>query len=313
MKSTAFYISMLILFSACKVFESKKNAIGFNPLEVDQEKTAIRSEVSIETPVQQNIIEYLQLNAVTLFQKKDNIRSNNTGYITSLTYKIGDRIHAGDLFCKLSTKEQAALKNISSTDTMLLKFQHPLNVPANGTGIITAVNILQGDYIAEGDILATVSEPGSLIAVVNVPYEYNQYVKIGTRCELILPDKKTFSAMISGILPTVDAVSQSQSYFIKLSNQTIPENLNITVRLPYHQSVHALCVSNQAVQTDELQHEFWLMKLIAGERAIKVPISTGLRNELYTEIKSSTITLKDTIINEGAYELADSSLVTVIK
>ena len=306
MKTIISFILMVFILTGCRYFTDRNRP-------EDAKKTlVIRSEVSIETPQVQNITEYLQLNAVTLFQKKDNIRSNNTGYITSLTYKIGDHIHAGDIFCKLSTKEQAALKSISTNDSSLAKFQSPLAVPANGTGVITAVNVLQGDYIAEGDILATVSEPGSLIAVVNVPYEYNQYAHIGTRCELTLPDKKTFPAIISGIMPTVDAVSQSQSYFIKLGHTALPENLNLTIRLPHKQSPHAICVSNNAIQTDELQKSFWLMKLV-GERALKVPITIGLRNDMYTEIKGSAISLQDTFINDGAYELADSSLVQVIR
>jgi len=306
MKKILSYSLLLFIFTGCKYFADRTK-----PGE-EKEALIIRSEVSVETPQVQNITEYLQLNAVTLFQKKDNIRSNNTGYITSLSYKVGDHIHAGDIFCKLSTKEQAALKNISSNDSSLAKFQSPLTVPANGTGVITAVNVLQGDYIAEGDILATVSEPGSLIAVVNVPYEYNQYAHIGTRCELTLPDKKTFPASISGIMPTVDAVSQSQSYFIKLGNTSLPENLNLTIRLPHKQSPYAICVSNNAVQTDELQQSFWLMKLV-GERAFKIPVTLGLRNDTYTEIKGSSISLNDTFINDGAYELADSSLVQVIR
>jgi hypothetical protein len=67
---------------------------------------------------------------------------------------------------------------------------------------ITGVNILQGDYVAEGDILATVSEPSSLIVIVNVPYEYHQYARVSTRCELILPDGKILPAFISGTMPS---------------------------------------------------------------------------------------------------------------
>jgi Barrel-sandwich domain of CusB or HlyD membrane-fusion len=290
---------------SCSYFKSKEETSSVSDPDM------IRSEVSIEHPQIQSLVEYLQLNGVTQFQKKDNIRTNNTGYIISLPHKIGDWINTGVIFCTLKTKEQDALKNISVIDSTLLKFQKPIQVPANGTGIITSINVLQGDYVAEGDILATVSEPASLIVIVNVPYENHQYARVGTRCELILPDGKILPANINGIIPTVDAVSQSQSYFIKLGNLSLPENLNITVRLPHKQSGKALCVTNNAVQADELQEEFWLMKLVHDSIAIKIPVRLGLRNEVFTEVMSPMISIKDAIINEGAYELADSSIVIV--
>ncbi|MEP7321777.1 MAG: HlyD family efflux transporter periplasmic adaptor subunit [Saprospiraceae bacterium] len=290
---------------SCSFFRSKQE------ISSGSEPDVIRSEVSIEHPQIQSLIEYLQLNGVTQFQKKDNIRTNNTGYIISLPHKIGDWINTGAMFCTLKTKEQDALKNISSTDSTLLKFQKPILVPANGTGIITGINVLQGDYVAEGDILATVSEPASLIVIVNVPYENHQYARVGTRCELILPDGKILPATINGIIPSVDAVSQSQAYFIKLGNLSLPENLNITVRLPHKQSGKAICVSNNAVQADELQKEFWLMKLVHDSIAVKIPVRLGLRNNEFTEVISPMISISDAIINEGAYELSDSSLVIV--
>ncbi|MEO5582831.1 MAG: HlyD family efflux transporter periplasmic adaptor subunit, partial [Saprospiraceae bacterium] len=192
-----------------------------------------------------------------------------------------------------------------------LKFQKPILVPANGTGFITGINVLQGDYVAEGDILATVSEPASLIVIVNVPYENHQYAKVGTRCELILPDGKILPANINGIIPSVDAISQSQAYFIKLGNLSLPENLNIMVQLPHKQSGKAICVTNNAVQADELQVEFWLMKLVQDSIAVKVPVRLGLRNDKFTEVISPMISISDVIIKEGAYELSDSSLVIV--
>lgn len=297
---------MIFFLLCCKQSDSAGSDAG--PEEVLTESI---TEVTLEHPQRVSMTEYMHLNAVTVYQKKDNIRSNNTGYIVSLNYKIGDRINAGAVFCKILTKEQVALKNISRSDSTLIKFQEPLQVITHGTGIITSVNVVQGDYIAEGDIMATISEPGSLIAEVNVPYEYKQYAHAGTRCQLILPDQHIMEATITGMLPTVDPVSQSQTYFIKLSQALLPENLNIMVRLPYQHSNNALCVHSTAVQTDELHQDFWLMKLV-GDRAIRVPVTLGLQNDSLSEVLSGDLSIQDSIINEGAYELADSSLVKIV-
>jgi biotin carboxyl carrier protein len=278
-----------------------------------EETTAMRSEVTIVHPQQQTITEYLQFNGVTQFQKKNNIRSTNTGYITSLLFKTGDRIQQGTVFCTINTKEQQALKNISSGDSSLSKFQKPLSVISNATGVITAINVLQGDYISEGDVLATASEPTSLIVVVNVPYENHQFAKEGSPCELVLSDGKIIATTISGMMPSVETASQSQAYFIRLPEQSLPENLNVILRIPYKKSVNTLCIATSAVQTDELQKNFWLMKVVHDSIAVKVSVQTGLRNDSLTEITSNNISLSDNIISLGAYGLTDSTHVIVKK
>ncbi len=273
------------------------------------ETVNVRTYVTLIHPSIQNITQYIQLNGVTLFQKKDNIRSTNTGYITSLKFKQGDYVHAGQIFCTLATKEQVALKNISSLDSSLIKFQHPLSVLANASGTVEAGNVVQGDYISEGDILAIVNEPASLIVKVNVPYEYNAYVKAGKVCEIILPDGNIIRTSISGVMPTVDAVSQSQSFYIRLPNNILPENLNVAIRIPHKQKNNILCVPSDALQADEMQKEFWLMRVTDDSMAVKVPVRTGLQNDSITEIISNSITPKDNIILQGAYSLGDSTMV----
>ena len=273
------------------------------------EAPVVKTMVTIVQPSFQNITEYILLNGVTLIQKKDNIRSTNTGYITSLKFKPGDFIRAGQIFCTIRTKEQEALKNISSFDTSLNKFQKSLSILANASGIISTINVLQGDYVSEGDVLVNVSEPSSLIVQVNVPYEYNQNVSVGKPCEIILPDGKTIRTTITGAMPTVDTPSQSQTFFIRLPNQSLPENLNVTIRIPHRQKNNLLCVPTASVQTDEMQKEFWIMKIVNDSLATKVQVQTGLQNDSITEIISNKISIDDKIIYQGAFALADSSLV----
>lgn len=296
--SVLLLLSSLIFFGGCHSVD--KSA---------EETTEVKTLVTVVQPSFQNITEYIKLNGVTLLQKKDNIRSTNTGYITSLKFKQGDFIGEGQLFCTLGTKEQEALKNISSLDSSLNKFQNPLSVLANASGIITTISALQGDYVSEGDVLANVSEPSSLIVQVNVPYEYNQYVSAGKPCEIILPDGKTIRTTITGAMPTVDATSQSQSFFIRLPNKSLPENLNVTIRIPHRQKNNLLCVPTASVQTDEMQKEFWVMKIVNDSLAIKVAVQTGLQNDSITEIISDKISVDDKIIFQGAFTLSDSSLV----
>ncbi len=277
----------------------------------NNEKIEVRANVLVIHPSNNNITEYINLNGVSVFQKKDNIRSTNTGYVTSLRFKEGDYITKGQLFCNIVTKEQDALRHNATLDSSLVKFQLPLSILANASGSIAQVNALQGDYISEGDILAVVSEPASLIVKVNVPYEYNHYVSIGKTCEIRLPDGKEIHTTISGVMPSVDAISQSQTFYIRLPNNSIPENLNVVIRIPVRQKNNILCVPSDAVQTNEMQKEFWLMKVTPDSLAVKVFFQVGLQNDTLTEIISPSISITDNIILQGAYGLDDSTKVLI--
>ncbi|MEI6574570.1 MAG: efflux RND transporter periplasmic adaptor subunit [Bacteroidota bacterium] len=277
------------------------------------EAVKVRPEVSTVAVRYETIVQYLNLNAVTAFQKKDNIRSTITGYISNLTFKTGDYIEAGAIYCYITTKEQKALKNITSSDTTTLRFRKPIAIFCSASGIITAQQALQGDYSSEGDVLASVSEPSSLVVLLNVPYENHQYVFPGKSCEILLPDGKTIKTKISREIPTIDAASQSQVFMVSLSGQSLPENLNVTVNVVQSTSENALVVPRAAIQTNETQDEFWVMKLINDSLAVKSDIILGLQNDSMSEIKGMGISEHDKIIVSGAFELPDSSVVKTLK
>lgn len=279
----------------------------------DESTDSIKAIIPVKSGLVQEkpIVVYQSLNGVTQFQKKDNIRSNSTGYIESLTFRVGDNIQRGSLFCSIKTKEQNALSASKSNDSTLSKFSKPLSIISNSTGIIASVAFVQGDYVAEGDILATVFEPNSLIVLVYVPFEYRSSVNSGKICEIILPDGRKINRPISGEMPTVDAVSQSQVFFIRLNDISLPENLNVTVRFPVNFAAKAVTVPIDAIQTDEQQKEFWVMKIVNDTLAIKVPIALGLRNDSIAEVISENIHLKDLVVTKGSYELEDSSTIKI--
>lgn len=260
-----------------------------------------------------SIVIYQTLNGVTQFQKRDNIRSNTTGYISGLAFTQGESIRKGDLFCTIKTKEQSALNNTVKKDSSLSKFNKPISVYSNSFGTISAITAVQGDYVAEGDVLATVLEPNSLVVVVYVPFEYHASISKGLPCEIILPDGKKITQPISGMMPIVDSASQSQQYFIRVNDISLPEKLNVTVRFPISQASKTMCVPISAVQTDEQQKQFWVMKIINDTLAVKVPIELGLRSDSIAQIITNEIKINDLVVTNGSYELADSSTIKIGK
>ena len=65
--------------------------------------------------------------------------------------------------------------------------------------------------------------------------------------------------------------------------------------------------------TDEVQGEFWVMKLIDSVTAVKVPVKKGLENGSNVEILSPVFSINDKILLTGNYGLTDTAKVTVLQ
>lgn len=303
MKSYLVFISCftVLFFSSCSNKKATEEAVA----------DPARTSITLTTPVTQGFTDYIQLNGNTQFQKKLVVRATITGYIMSMPWKTGDHISNGTLFCSIKTKEQDALKNIDSREPSLKQFQTPLNVFANASGIFTAVNYSKGDFVNEGDVLATITDPSSLVLVINVPYEYHQFVYKGRSCSVKFPDGKIIQATVQEEVPFIDVASQTQSFLIRFpGNQLLPENMNLIVHIPVKQQQNAISLPLEAIQTNETQDEFWVMKLVNDSLAIRIPITVGLQNDSLREIISG-VGVNDKIVVKGAYGLADSSLVKI--
>lgn len=305
MKKT--YIRPLIILFILAGLLSCKNDTQINSAQ------PVPINVKVAHVWQNDIREYLTFNGVTQYAKKENIRANVTGYISWLPFERGSKIRAGQTFATVRTKEQDALSEAIKIDSTLAKFTNPLRIASNATGVITVLNVVKNDYVAEGEILATVAQPRTLVVQVNVPYEYEDNIDIGTICEIILQNEKTITTKITGILPIIDPIAQSQNFLIALPDEDLPENLNVQVRTIYKEKKNALTIPHEALQTNELLTDFWVMKVIHDTLAVKQKVIPLLHNDSLVQIQSDNIKLNDEVITEGSYQMQDSTLVSIQK
>jgi hypothetical protein len=68
-----------------------------------------------------------------------------------------------------------------------------------------------------------------------------------------------------------------------------------------------------AVLTDEVQSQFWIMKMIDSVTAVKVPVTKGLESADKVEILTPRLNPTDKILLTGNYGLPDTAKVTIIK
>lgn len=306
---------LIKLSIACSCFlVACKSAPEKTEKPVEEKTEAISTPVTITSPINGNLSESVELNAVSAFLLKSYVKSSSNGYLQEVNATLGKFVNKGDLLFVIKTKESQSLGNtISKLDTSL-HFSGVIAIKSPGTGYITQINYRAGDYVQDGEQMAVITDTRSFVFLLDLPYELKPYLHINQSLQLKLPDGSFLDGIVSNAMPTVDAVSQTQSFVIKInSNKQIPENLIAKVNLIKTAKANTVSLLKNAVLTDETQSEFWIMQLLDSVTAVKVPIKKGLENETSVEILSPILKSTDKILLTGNYGLPDTAKVTILQ
>lgn len=283
-----------------------------------KEKAKIRDTISIGTPVQithphiQDCTEYVNLNANTIFLKKEIVRATFQGFIEKIYKNIGDGVKNGDMVLTIKTKESAADDSIR-IDLGAEMYQGSVQIRAHSDGVLTVLNYQCGDFVSEGEEIAVISNPSSLRISLNVPYQYIAHMNTENRCEIFLPDGKSFNATILKKIPSVDPASQTQTFLLHPDTPVyLPENLNVNARLPLVTVKDAVVLPYGAILSNETQDIFWIMKLIDDTTAVRIDLTKGIETDSLVQIIRPELTEADRIISNGAYGLPDTAKVVII-
>jgi multidrug efflux pump subunit AcrA (membrane-fusion protein) len=249
---------------------------------------------------------YSDLNATATYLVKNTIKAVNVA--------TNDYVTQGKELFSIKTREAKVLGNTINKIDPTLNFGSAMKVFSNTNGVVTMVNVQQGDYVQDGDALVTINDAESFAIILSLPYEFKNQVSIGQQLNVFLPDATSRKATIQKFMPTVDAASQTQNVVLKISGkQDIPENLIVKVRINKTTNPKAISVPKAAVLSDETETDFWIMKMINSNTAIKIPIKKGIEAEDKIEILSPLLTMKDQILLTGNYGVADTIKVKVKK
>ncbi|MGB3107190.1 efflux RND transporter periplasmic adaptor subunit [Sphingobacterium siyangense] len=269
------------------------------------------TEVSIAFPSDTaKLANVVTLNATASYLLKSDVKANTNGYITKITIKMADHVNKGMLLFGLETKEARALGNTINKLDPSFHFNGNTTVVSPATGYVAMLNHQIGDYVQDGEILATITDANSFGFVVDVPYEYLQVVKSKKILPITLPDGIVLQGSIAKVMPTVDAVSQTVKILLKVAPNDIPENLIGTISFSKNLD-YGLSVPKMAVLSDEGQTSFWVMKLMNDSTAIKTTIEKGIETDKFIQVKSGDLTTKDRVLISGNFGLADTAAVHI--
>ena len=305
MKNRYYYLSLIffcLLISSCHSKSADQE-------EKEQETT---TPVTVTHCTIGDMQEIVELNATSVFLQKNQIKATTNGYIKSVEVVSGQRVSKGQALFVLKAKEAETLGSTINDLDIDNHFTGEIKIVANSNGFISVIHYQTGDYVMEGDILAEINDAGSLVFLMQLPYELTPYLSKNRTLNLELPNGKILTGTISLSMPTVDPVSQTQSIVIRIPNDgSIPENLIAKVKIIKNIKKNAISLPKAAILSDETQEHFWIMKMINEEQAAKVPVRIGIESDGQVEILSPDLSPNDLILETGNYGLPDTAKVVI--
>jgi len=278
-----------------------------------EEVTVIRTPVTIVPVTFKPVTSIVRLPAVATYMNKSIVRATTAGTIDKVLITAGEPVNPDQLLFTIRTREAMALADKMAEDTSL-SFKGVINITSHKEGVINSISYQKGDFVQEGDEMAVVSEQKSLVFILDVPFELNQYIEKNRNCKIILPDNRQINGIITGKLPEMDMQSQTIRYVVRpATTDRLPGNLIASVNLVKSSNSNALVLPKAAILGDETQTKFWVMKLINDSTAVKISVSKGFENNDEVEITEPVFEISDRILLTGNYGLPDTARVTIIQ
>jgi len=276
-------------------------------IEPDNNKLTPKAKVKVTKIKEGYLPSYLKLTGKTVYLNKNNLVSPINGYITKVNVRQGDKVKKGKVLFEIQTTEAYIMNNKTnkSNNYGTIKIDAPVD------GQLTDLKIVNGNvFTNSGNILCTILELNDLKLQINIPFEYNKFIKEGEKCIAILPDNTKIQATIVNILPQVDEVSQTEQVLAKLdTKQFIPENLILNVLIDKGSPARNQILPKSCLQTDALMSKYWVMKLINDSTAIRTFVKIGNQTHNKVEILKPIFKKDDLFISEGAYGLNNTVLI----
>ncbi len=253
--------------------------------------------------------DYLDITATSVFQVKTVVRSTVGGFVEDQLVNVGETVARNKEIFRLRTKESASVRPDSANK---LAFSGMIPVRAVLDGVVISIDHPKGDYVQEGDQLAAIALPASLVFVMEVPYESCGFIHPGSACEVLLPGGEKIDGQVKSLLPSMNNNAQTQRFIIGLTgSHHLPENLVARVRIVRKMNPKAVTLPKGCLLSDEVQQNFWVMKLVSDTLAVRVTVIPGMHDQEAVEITEPVFSATDRFLATGNYGLGDTARVVI--
>ncbi len=174
------------------------------------------------------------------------------------------------------------IKEIKRTRTAL----HSITLLAPRSGVLSELNIREGDYVAPGKAIATIATLDSVWAIADIIGDQGSSIAIGDQASLSIDGipNRTWSAAVEYIYPTLSEVNRSQRLRLKIDNDTgiLKPNMFARVNLTQQANTKSVIIPKEAVIRSSEQNRVVLA--LGNGRFKAVAVKTGKFNDREAEI-----------------------------
>src|ERR1019366_4563875 len=160
--STVFFV--VCLLAACKQKPAEKE-----PAATEEKTAATGTPVTVTAPEHGTMTDAVELNAVSSFLLKSYVKANANGYLQLVNAELGRFVTKGQELFIIKTKESQSLGNTINSLDSSLHFEGVIHIKSPGTGYITQLNYRAGDYVQDGEQLATITDTKSFVFLLDLP------------------------------------------------------------------------------------------------------------------------------------------------
>jgi len=216
------------------------------------------------------------------------------------------KTHAGALLDLAREEEKRAALSLTIAEKRL----RDATVRSPLTGIVSARMREPGEFAKAGEAVFVVIDPKQLEVRAIFSSEYYPLVKPGETEAVIKAGNATRRVRVSYKSPSVD--EKLRTFLIKIYLEADGENFipgamaDVTLIL---EKRTARAVPRNAVL---LRAEGNVVFVVRGERALKVPVETGLKGKDFLEVREGKLVPGDRVIVRGHSFLADGEKIRIV-
>ncbi|WP_320837365.1 efflux RND transporter periplasmic adaptor subunit [Zhongshania sp.] len=178
--------------------------------------------------------------------------------------------------------DPSIIQKIKETRTAL----RSITILAPRTGVLSELNIREGDYVMPGKAIATIATLDSMWAIADIIGGQGSSVTIGDHASVSIDGipNRTWSATVDYIYPTLDEINRSQRLRLKLDNneRILKPNMFAHVNLTQKAKTNSVIIPKEAVIRSESQDRVILA--LGSGRFKAIAVSAGQFNNREAEI-----------------------------
>jgi len=189
----------------------------------------------------------------------------------------------------------------------LLRIRSPL------AGIVTSVNVRPGEAVDLTTVLAEVLDPNRLVASASVPNAELAVLQTGQAVEVRANESaKPLTAKVSFISPQVDARTGTAPVYIVLpAGSGLRAGQFVKLRIVSEEHPDCLAVPVESVVKNEA--DATVIAIVENDRAKQMPVTAGLHDGRWVEVKADGLQAGMTVVTAGAYSLPSETKIRILE